>query len=84
MTTRQQNECRTILADVSAYLDGELGPEACRAMTRHCRTCPDCADLLNGLKRTVGLCREAGDRPLPKSVRARARAEVRRLLRGKG
>ena len=73
-------ECTAILTNISAYLDGELEATACAAIEAHCAACPHCAPLVEGLRRTVGLCREAAQTPLPDEVRARARDSVRRLL----
>jgi anti-sigma factor RsiW len=74
------SDCQTILANISAYLDGELEATACDAIERHCQQCANCAGLVSGLRETVGLCRDAGSMPLPDGVRQRARASVRRLL----
>jgi anti-sigma factor RsiW len=74
------DECRRILVDISAYLDGELAAPSCETIERHCRQCPECATLVAGLRETVGLCRHAAAAPLPESVRARARDGVRQLL----
>jgi anti-sigma factor RsiW len=74
------NTCKEVLANISSYLDGELDTTACDAIERHCLGCPRCAALVNGLRETVGLCREAGTMPLPDTVRQRARESVRRLL----
>ena len=73
-------ECRRILAEVSAYLDGDLDEAACETIERHCATCTSCAEFVDGLKKTVGLCRRLGATPLPPAVLDRARASVRRLL----
>ena len=72
--------CQAILANISAYLDGELDSTACDAIEEHCQRCPSCAAVVKGLRETVGLCREAGSAPLPEAVRRRARDSVRRLL----
>ena len=72
--------CPETLARISAYLDGELDAGACRDVERHCVRCPACAAFLEGLRQTVGLCREAGAAPLPERVRQRARDRVRTLL----
>ena len=82
MTTasNQSGECRTVLAEISAYLDGELDTTGCEAIDRHCQHCASCRALVSGLRETVGLCRQAASVPLPESVRERARASVRRLL----
>jgi anti-sigma factor RsiW len=73
-------ECSAMLAGISAYLDGDLDTTACQAIERHCRDCSRCAALVEGLRETIGLCREAGSRPLPEPVRQRAKASIERLL----
>ena len=72
--------CKGVLADISAYLDGELETTACDAIERHCQECASCAAMVNGLRESVGLCRQAATAPLPDAVRQRAREGVRRLL----
>ena len=74
------SSCTAILANISAYLDGELDTTACDAIEKHCQRCPSCAAVVKGLRETVGLCREAGSAALPDAVRQRARDSVRRLL----
>ena len=80
MTESANSSCRTILSGISAYLDGELDATACDAIERHCQACARCAALVQGLRETVGLCRQAASVPLPDAVRQRARDSVRRLL----
>ena len=80
MTTAPTDDCRGVLASVSAYLDGDLDAAACESIEAHCRTCAACADVVAGLRETVGLCRRAGSAPVPDDVLGRARARVRRLL----
>jgi anti-sigma factor RsiW len=74
------NTCKEILANISSYLDDELETTTCEAIERHCLECPSCAALVNGLRDTVGLCRQAATAPLPDAVRQRARESVRQLL----
>jgi len=74
------NRCKEVLANISGYLDGELDTTACDAIERHCLECASCAALVNGLRETVGLCRQAATVPLPDAVRQRARDSVRQLL----
>lgn len=73
-------ECGAILAGISAYLDGDADAAACQAIQRHCRDCAACATVVEGLRETIGLCREAGGVPLPDAVRRRAKAGIERLL----
>jgi anti-sigma factor RsiW len=73
-------ECRAILSNISAYLDGELDATACAAIEQHCAGCPECAPVVEGLRRTIGLCQDAGTAPLPSGVRERAAESIRKLL----
>lgn len=84
MTTERSAACAAVRARISAYLDGEIGAARCAEIDRHCRACPQCASIVEGLRRTIGLCREAGKAPLPAPVRTRARQSVRRLLANPG
>jgi anti-sigma factor RsiW len=72
--------CRELLRHISAFLDRDLSAPVCDEIERHCQECSDCAKFVAGLRRTVGLCHEAGQAPLPAAVRARARERVRQLL----
>jgi anti-sigma factor RsiW len=69
-----------VIAQIQAYVDGELPAVECSGIEQHCATCEPCAALVQGLRQTIGVCREAGRAPLPESVRARAREQVKRLL----
>lgn len=80
MTTPRTQACQQTLRDISAYLDGELAPDACDAIERHALHCPGCAALIDGLRETAGLCRKAAGATMPEAVRERARAAIRQLL----
>ena len=75
------DRCAAILANISAFLEGELDQTQCAAIEAHCAECQRCAPVVEGLRQTIGLCRDAGAAPLPDAVRARARDAVTRLLR---
>lgn len=81
MTDAAAAECAAILSNISAFLDGELDETACAAIEDHCARCTRCAPVVAGLRRTIGLCRDAAQAPVPEPVRERAREAVRRLLR---
>jgi anti-sigma factor RsiW len=74
-------ECAAVLRDISAYLDGELDAPRCDAIERHSATCSSCAEVVQGFRRTIGLCRGASSEPIPDEVRARARASISALLK---
>ncbi len=73
-------ECAGILSNISAFLDGELDSASCAAIEAHCADCDRCRPVVEGLRRTIGLCRSAGALQLPDAVRQRARDGIRRLL----
>ncbi|MCC7009778.1 MAG: zf-HC2 domain-containing protein [Acidobacteria bacterium] len=80
MTAPHVPACQETLRNISAYLDGDLDASACDAIEQHSLECPGCAALLDGLRKTVGLCRQAANVELPEDVRERAKAAVRQLL----
>ncbi len=44
--------CRKIFEDLSAYLDGELTPERCKEVARHFDHCEACRSYLASLRAT--------------------------------
>lgn len=72
--------CASLLAQISAYLDGELDASACAAVEQHASTCDRCAQVIGEFREATGLCRSAAEAPLPESVRELAQARVRALL----
>jgi len=80
MTNRTSASCNEILAGISSYIDGDLGTPDCEAIEQHCRECPSCAKVVEGLRETVGLCRQVAAVPLPEAVLQRARDRIRSLL----
>ena len=80
MSERAPDDCAAILASISAYLDGDLDAAACANIEAHAVTCASCAPTIEGLRRTIGLCHDAGAVPLPDAVRRRARASIQQLL----
>jgi anti-sigma factor RsiW len=78
--TSREPDCHILAERLSAYLDGDLPTAACASIRRHAKSCRRCAALIDDLQKTAGLCRRAGTRPLPLSVRARAKARIRALL----
>lgn len=69
--------------DLWAYLDGELAADRRRAVARHVRLCQPCTAQARRLRAMLEACRSAGCQALPADVRARARARVRQLVRGR-
>lgn len=72
--------CRTLLMELSRYLDGDLAPARRRHVERHIRACSCCETMAARLRRTVEACRAEGTRRLPLAVRSRAAARIRALI----
>ena len=79
---RPPAECLALLGQLSDYIDLELSPRERRAVDVHCRDCARCKRVIAGLRRTVSLYRREGSRRLPARARARALANIARLLAG--
>jgi anti-sigma factor RsiW len=84
MTRPLTPECRSILGSISSYLEGDLDASACHTIERHAAGCRECQSVIDGLRQTVGLCRQAAAAPLPDPVRQRALARIRTLLEREG
>jgi len=72
--------CESLLGQISAYLDGDLGAATCEAIERHAASCDRCAVVIEDFRKATGLCRTAADAPLPATVRELAQARVKALL----
>ena len=72
---KHHENCREIFAELSAYLDADLPPDACAEIEEHLAGCPPCIEFVNSLRRTVELCREYrhGALPTPLGEGARVR-----------
>ena len=79
---RPPAECLALLGQLSDYIDSELSSRDRRAIDVHCRDCARCKRMIAGLRRTVSLYRRAASRSLPPRARARALANIGRLLGG--
>jgi len=80
ITRTSGRDCRTQLAELFAYLDGELSDARCLAIERHLANCACCDELAGGLRRAIAVCRASGRERLPSRVLARAQTRVARLL----
>jgi RNA polymerase sigma-70 factor (ECF subfamily) len=79
--TSLEGPCAGIATTFSRYLEGEIGPEACATMQKHVDTCTSCATVCEGLRRTVSMCREAGNAPFSEELQAQVRSALEQALR---
>ena len=81
---RPSARCRTLLLELSRYLDGDLTPSRRRTVERHIHACACCGTMSARLRRTVAACRAEGKRRPPRDVMLRAAKRIRALLSREG
>ncbi|HVC47375.1 MAG TPA: sigma-70 family RNA polymerase sigma factor [Terracidiphilus sp.] len=74
---KRPTACRELFASLSEFLDGRVGPRACRQMTRHIEGCPSCVAFLRDLRAAVERCRSL-QVPCDPRIAARLRATLTR------
>lgn len=67
----QDHDCRQMLGDLSAYLDGEASDELCAEIEQHMANCEDCRIVVDTLGKTVLLYRDLPQPTLPADARER-------------
>jgi anti-sigma factor RsiW len=77
---RPSARCRTLLVELSRYLDGDLTSARRRAVQQHLKTCDCCGTMASRLLSTIAACRAAGQRPPPRTVKSRAAKQARALI----
>jgi len=69
---KHDENCYHFLDSLSDYVDGELKAELCQELERHMADCDDCQIVVDTLKKTVSLYKEAAEEPaIPSDVRVR-------------
>lgn len=82
--TRPSARCRTLLLELSRYLDGDLTPARRRTVERHIKACACCGTMAARLRSTVAACHAAGKRRPPRDVMSRAAKRIRALIAREG
>ena len=70
------HDCRHLLGDLSAYLDGDAVPDICAEIEQHLRDCEDCRVVVDTLRRTITLYRAQPAPQLPDDARSRLYAAL--------
>jgi len=74
--------CPDVLTLFSQHLEQEVSAEVCAEMERHLEVCPRCQGACASLKRTLALCRTAGDATeVPPAVRIAVQRALQDFLR---
>ncbi len=61
--------CKQLMAQLSNFLDGELDPALCEKIEQHLATCPMCPIVVDTIKKTISLYRDAPQQEIPPDVR---------------
>lgn len=57
--------CKIYFEKLSEFIDNELPDADCQAIKNHLKTCDCCSACLDTLKKTIELCANLKDRPVP-------------------
>ncbi|MBT8365606.1 MAG: zf-HC2 domain-containing protein [Deltaproteobacteria bacterium] len=60
--------CLEMFEKLSEYIDGELDQATCAEIQKHAEDCVACFSCLETLKRTVALCKNTKDKPIPQNL----------------
>jgi anti-sigma factor (TIGR02949 family) len=72
MIHQHSMNCKKILNNLSAYIDGELDEELCQQIETHLETCQECRIVVDTLKKTIDIYqKDAENTTLPSDARAR-------------
>lgn len=66
-----KQKCRSLLGELSLYLDGEAEAELCQEIERHMAECEDCRVVVDSLQMTVKLYHEHAHSHLPGDAKRR-------------
>ena len=64
-------DCKDVLNLLSAYVDGELSPELCRAIEEHMVACHNCYVVLDSMNKTLALYHRLEPPEMPAEVQVR-------------
>jgi anti-sigma factor RsiW len=65
--SHDHKHCQEMFKRLSEYLDNELDDITCKEIEQHVKECVPCFSCLQTLKRTVDLCKQASNKPIPKA-----------------
>ena len=73
MTNHDHSKCQALLGYLSDYVDGDLSAELCAEIQQHLDECHNCTIVVDTLRKTISLYREAASEPaeVPSVVRER-------------
>lgn len=76
--------CKSVIREISNYIDGDLDAATKQEFERHLDHCEDCAMVVNQTKMTVDVFCDSELVELPVEVRSRLHEGLRRKMRKPG
>jgi anti-sigma factor (TIGR02949 family) len=74
----ESSNCKSMLGNLSNYIDGDLQAELCEEIEQHLNGCENCRIVVNTLKKTVELYKHTSEPvDLPIEVRQRLYAKLK-------
>jgi anti-sigma factor RsiW len=71
--------CLEMFRRLSEYLDNELDDVTCQEIEQHVQKCVPCFSCLQTLKRTVDLCKQATNKPVPKEFSEKLKEMIQNM-----
>ena len=72
VTEHNHGQCRSLLGELSDYIDGALEQQFCAEIERHMQGCENCRVVVDSLRKTVSLYQATTPSPdMPEDVRQR-------------
>lgn len=71
--------CLELFEKLSEYLDNELDKITCREIEQHIEDCVPCFVCMQTLKRTVDLCKQTANQPVPEQVSRKLREFIENM-----
>ena len=71
--------CLEMFEKLSEYIDGELDHETCAEIQKHADKCVACFSCLETLKRTVAICKNIKEKPVPPELSKKLKELIRNI-----
>lgn len=69
---QHQHDCKSLIASISDYMDGELQAEVCAELENHLKECHNCRVVVDTLRKTIDIYHDtAAGEGMPEDVRSR-------------
>lgn len=78
---KKRVKCKTIIVELTNYLDEELDPTLRAEIEQHLEKCKDCRLIVNTTKKTIEIFCNSEPVPLPEDARRRLHEALEKKLR---